>query len=62
MPTHEQHQHPQFICSRMNAGYYNFGRRLSRNANEYAFTVHLNGRYVSGGYAAIALCSLTAFS
>jgi len=34
MPTHELHQHPQFICSHMDAGYYNFGRRLSRNANE----------------------------
>jgi len=25
---------PQFICSHMDAGYYNFGRRLSRNANK----------------------------
>ena len=26
---------PQFICNNMDAGYYNFGRRLSRhNANE----------------------------
>jgi len=23
-------QHPQFMCSHMDAGYYNFGRKLSR--------------------------------
>jgi len=48
---HEPHQHPQFICSHMDAGYYNFGHRLSCNANVTKTTSGFNSDHTIQQYA-----------
>jgi len=42
---------PQFICCHMDAGYYNFRCRLSRNANVAKTTSGFNSDHTIGQYA-----------